>query len=122
MGDGVKSIAAQGWQLVPLQQTLVEAVKRLGGSSLSIFIDALDECTHEEIHAMVRFFTKRYCPAAQSNHVSLHVCLSSRHYPQIKISKCLEITLEREDGHTEDIRRYIDSALDLEGDMTADLL
>lgn len=67
------------------------------------------------------FFTKQLSPAAQSSNVLLHVCLSSRHYPQIKISKCLEIALEREQGHTEGIKRYIDSALDLEGDITVDL-
>jgi len=121
MGDGAQSILTQGWQLVPLQQTLVEAIKRLGGRSLTVFIDALDECMHNEIHPMIRFFTSKLCPTAQSNNVSLRICLSSRHYPQIRISRCLELVLEDENGHTHDIEHYIDSALDLENDKT-DLL
>ena len=61
---------------------------------------------------MVYFF-EDLCDHARESQVRLQICFSSRHYPTIEIQKGLEVTLEDEAGHTEDIIQYIKSKLRL---------
>lgn len=47
------------------------------------------------------------CECATEAEVRLRICFSSRHYPSVSIQKGVELTLEEEIGHMEDIKQYI---------------
>ncbi|KKP01898.1 hypothetical protein THAR02_06017 [Trichoderma harzianum] len=110
--DGAKVIQRNGWNEKALKQTLAHAVRKLGNRSLTIFVDALDECNKNSVADMVCYF-EELCEGAQESQVRLQICLSSRHYPTITIAKGIEVILEDEIGHTEDIEYYIKSKLRL---------
>ncbi|KAH8684251.1 heterokaryon incompatibility protein-domain-containing protein [Tricladium varicosporioides] len=104
--DGARSIQRNQWHDAALKQTLAHAVQKLGSRSLMIFVDALDECNQGQAADMVCFF-EELCGLAREAQVSLRICFSSRHYPTITIQKGVEVTLEDEAGHTEDMEQYI---------------
>lgn len=110
--DGARSIQRNGWSEPALQRTLIEAIPKLGNRSLTIFVDALDECDQDQAASMVCFL-EELCDHAGEEEVQLRICFSSRHYPTIVIQKGIEITLEDEAGHTNDIEHYIKSKLRL---------
>ncbi|KAF4507931.1 hypothetical protein G6O67_004377 [Ophiocordyceps sinensis] len=110
--DGAKAVQRSGWHEEALKQTLAHAVRRLGHRSLTIFIDALDECDQEQVSGMVSCF-EELCDGAREASVRLRICFSSRHYPTVVIQRGVEVTLEDEIGHTEDIRLYIKRRLRL---------
>ncbi|KAH8761685.1 hypothetical protein F5883DRAFT_716795 [Diaporthe sp. PMI_573] len=119
--DGAKSIQRNGWHEAALQRTLTEVIPKLGSRSLTIFVDALDECNQEQAADMVCFF-EELCDNAREEEVQLRICFSSRHYPTVVIKKGIEITLEHEAGHTDDIEHYIKSNLRLGKAKHADSL
>ncbi|KAH0499241.1 hypothetical protein TgHK011_006446 [Trichoderma gracile] len=119
--NGAKVIQRNGWSEQALKQTLANAVQTLGGRSLMIFVDALDECNQDQVADMVRLF-EELCDSARDWKVLLQVCFSSRHYPTVVIEKGIEVTLEDELGHTEDIQQYIRSGLRLGKSKQADSL
>ncbi|GLA25076.1 hypothetical protein AnigIFM63326_001685 [Aspergillus niger] len=98
------------WSLEMLQHTFRQSISRLGGRRVICFIDALDECEEEQVRAMIDFI-QSLGEHAISSRVQLHVCLSSRHYPHITIEKGLELILEDQEGHADDITRYLHSEL-----------
>jgi hypothetical protein len=110
--DGARVIQRNGWHEEALKQTLTHAVQKLGSRSLTIFVDALDECDKNQAAGMVCFF-EELCGCAREAQVRLQICFSSRHYPTVVIQKGIEVTLEDEIGHTEDIEQYIKSKLRL---------
>ncbi|KAL6811185.1 hypothetical protein GGI42DRAFT_211644 [Trichoderma sp. SZMC 28013] len=110
--DGAKNIARNGWNEKALKQTLTHAVRKLGNQSLTMFVDAIDECNKHQVSDMVCFF-EELCESAQESQVRLLVCFSSRHYPTITITKGIEVNLEDEPGHKQDIEYYIKSKLRL---------
>ncbi|QSZ32965.1 hypothetical protein DSL72_002548 [Monilinia vaccinii-corymbosi] len=75
-------------------------------------VDALDECDQSQARSMVCFF-EELCELAENKRVRLQICFSSRHYPTIVIHQGLEVILEGQSGHTEDIKHYIKSKLRL---------
>jgi hypothetical protein len=88
---------------------------------LTIFVDALDECDQRQATGMVCFF-EELCGVARQSRVQLQICFSSRHYPTIIIQKGVEVILEAEIGHKDDIERYIRSRLRLGKSKSADTL
>jgi hypothetical protein len=58
-------------------------------------------------------FFEELCDCAREAQVRLQICFSSRHYPSVIIHKGIEITLEGQIGHTEDIKQYIKSKVRL---------
>ena len=105
-----RSIFRKGWTIVILQDLLEKMIHVLGNRHLAIFIDALDECNEEEVRDMVLYFERLGCqPNPEKD--KLRICLSSRHYPQIVIEKCVEIVLEEQEAHSADIRSYLRSEL-----------
>ncbi|KAL8366631.1 hypothetical protein RB595_010476 [Gaeumannomyces hyphopodioides] len=109
---GARGILKNGWSEVALKQTLKESVSKFGGRSLTIFVDALDECDQAQVTDMVCFF-EELCEHAIDLRASLRICFSSRHYPVPAIHKGAELVLEAEDGHTDDIKQFIKSKLRL---------
>jgi hypothetical protein len=108
--DGARVIQRNGWGEEALKQTLTHAVQKLKSRSLTIFVDALDECDKYQAAGMICFF-EELCDHAREVQVRLQICFSSRHYPTVVIQKGIEVTLEDEIGHTEDIEQYIKSKL-----------
>ncbi|KAM0151017.1 hypothetical protein ACHAQE_008675 [Botrytis cinerea] len=119
--DGARGVERNGWSEAALKQTLKHTVEKLGSRSLMIFIDALDECDQKQASGMV-FFFEELCELAGISQVSLQICFSSRHYPTIVIQKGIELTLEDELGHMEDIQHYIKSKLRLGRSKQAETL
>lgn len=89
------------WHLDELRDALCNAITRAQGPPIVMFVDALDECDENHARRIVEFFES----AASSAASSFRRFLSSRHYPHIRLKKCLEIHLEPE---TEaDIEAYV---------------
>jgi ankyrin repeat protein len=98
------------WSHEALQTLLEQAIQSLGQSHVVCFIDALDECDEQQIRSMVSFF-ERVGQLTVSAGIHFQVCLSSRHYPTIRIEKSLSLVLEGQEGHTRDITNFLKSAL-----------
>ncbi|KAM0462379.1 hypothetical protein ACHAPV_003854 [Trichoderma viride] len=108
--DGAKTVQRNKWQDASLKRTLEQAVQKLGSRSLTIFVDALDECNQDQVADMVSFF-EELCDITNKSQLSLRVCFSSRHYPTVTIQRGIEVILEDENGHSDDIQQYIKSKL-----------
>ncbi|CAG9983599.1 unnamed protein product [Clonostachys byssicola] len=95
-----------------LLKELIERVIEKLTSSVICYIDALDECQDDQIRDMIRFF-ERLGQLAISTGVGFYICFSSRHYPHISMREGLglEITLEKQQHHGDDIRQYVDREL-----------
>ena len=103
-GDSIR------WHIEHLRSLFAAAVQRLGERHLICFIDALDESDEDQIRDLVAFLEELGRPTASSP-IKFHVCLSSRHYPHISISNGIEMTLEGQEGHHQDISNFLSSEL-----------
>jgi ankyrin repeat protein len=106
------------WNVESLKTLLEYAIRSLGDSSVVCFIDALDECEEEQVRDMIQFF-ERIGDLAMSNSIRFQVCFSSRHYPHITIRHGLELVLEGQEGHSQDITNYIETELKIGKSKTA---
>ncbi|KAH6637880.1 ankyrin repeat domain-containing protein [Boeremia exigua] len=84
------------WTVDSLQTLLETAILSLGDSSV--------------IRGMIHFL-ERVGGLAHSRGVHFQVCFSSRHYPFITIRNGLELVLERQEEHSQDITNYIEAEL-----------
>lgn len=107
------------WTENALQEIFEAAVLRLGSRRLKCFIDALDECEEQQIRKMVDFFQDLGESAVES-HVQFHVCFASRHYPTISIQHGLNMILESEQGHGDDLAKYVRTRLNSVKSKAAD--
>jgi ankyrin repeat protein len=98
------------WNAELLKTLLEQAIRSLGDSSVVCLIDALDECEEEQVRDMVQFF-EHMGDLAVSNGIRFQVCFSSRHYPYVTIRNGLELVLEGQEGHLQDITNYIETEL-----------
>jgi hypothetical protein len=99
------------WTIPDLQVFLQHVVGDLRGQSLAILLDALDEAEEKDVRALVTFM-EDLCRIATENKTNLQVCLSSRHYPFIRIRKgSITLVLESEEEHSRDINNYINNWL-----------
>lgn len=94
------------WHEGELKDYLSQVLVTQRSRPVTVFIDAIDECEDDEVRDLVSYFSRLVKNACQLG-AELNVCLSSRHYPQISIDGCPEITVE-EHNH-QDILRYIES-------------
>ncbi|EWC45662.1 hypothetical protein DRE_05223 [Drechslerella stenobrocha 248] len=103
----------KSWEWSPgeLQSSLLE-LARCQSKRITLFVDALDECDEQEVRNVVAFLEKMGSVAISSGAV-LNICLSSRHYPTIGMRKMLELVVDGQPGHTEDIAIYISESLRL---------
>ncbi|KAM6522114.1 hypothetical protein FALCPG4_011803 [Fusarium falciforme] len=97
-------------QLNVLKDLFHNAVSKLGQRTFTCFIDALDECDEQQVMEMVRYF-EELAESCASTGVQLRICFSSRHYPYIRIRHGIELTLEHQQGHSDDMSNYIQSNL-----------
>jgi hypothetical protein len=98
------------WCIEELKPILELAVEELGRQHLLLFIDALDECQEDQVRDMVEFL-EHLGQFAVYNGVRLNIYLSSRHYPHIGIDKGIELIMEDQQGHEDDIVKYVNSKL-----------
>ncbi|KAF3805713.1 hypothetical protein GCG54_00005075 [Colletotrichum gloeosporioides] len=98
-------------QLDHLKELFWSAVLALGQQhSFTCFIDALDECDEQQVMDMVRFFEDLAIQTTEKN-VKFRICFSSRHYPYIFVPESIDLVLEHQPGHTEDLATFVDSRL-----------
>jgi ankyrin repeat protein len=116
----VASFANQAWPIDRLKNLFSEAVTQLGQDRVTCFIDALDECPEGEIRDMIEFFEELGESTAEEG-IGLRVCFSSRHYPQVTIKKCQPMILDGQDGHEDDIAKYVKSKLKVRGKTAEDV-
>ncbi|KAI0113911.1 hypothetical protein GGR51DRAFT_556409 [Nemania sp. FL0031] len=110
LGSEIRNPSLHQWGVESLESFFRKAVRSLGKSTVLCFIDALDECDENQIRDMVSFFEKIgefTTPAG----IIFQVCFASRYYPHITILKAASLNLEEQDGHSQDIAKYLRTEL-----------
>lgn len=100
------------WSIEPLKDLFEQVVLKLESTSVTCFIDALDECEEGQVREMVSFF-QHLGELVVLAKINFRVCLSSRYYPHITFNKGYDLELESENGHKQDIVRYLDNKLEI---------
>ena len=108
--DKRKKHEAWGWQKGELTEFLLSETKTRQSKPLLLLIDALDECNESEVRKAVSFLELLSINAISAQ-ASLNICLSSRHYPNINMDKNLELIVEGQNGHNQDIIKYVQDKL-----------
>ena len=98
------------WHEELLKEAFCKAVKRLQQQHLFCFVDALDECPEDQGRNLIEFF-ESLGEIAMSTAIHFHICFSSRHYPHITVKRGLQLILESQLGHSDDISSYLTSKL-----------
>ncbi|OBT42905.1 hypothetical protein VE00_07314 [Pseudogymnoascus sp. WSF 3629] len=99
---------ASDWPDEMLKEAFTRALEKLGDQRIVCYIDALDECPEDDVRDMISFFEGL---GDLEKSVEFRVCFSSRHYPEISIRTGLQLVLESEQDHKNDIILYIDTHL-----------
>ncbi|KAK3400432.1 hypothetical protein B0T20DRAFT_145473 [Sordaria brevicollis] len=107
---GSEYVLKGNWTVAALTQTLTQAIRMTHGRAIEIWIDALDECGEDEVRKMVSFF-EGLMDMADTQDMDLKICFSSRHYPSVTSPKAVDVVLEQQQKHDEDIARYIEAKL-----------
>jgi ankyrin repeat protein len=97
------------WGLGELRDFLLFELTFAHSHRIMLFIDALDECNDNEAQDVVCFLEDLSTNALTTNR--LNICLSSRHYPNIGMKKCLNVVLEANREHAQDIIIYVKAKL-----------
>ncbi|KAL6901688.1 hypothetical protein GGI43DRAFT_364600 [Trichoderma evansii] len=98
------------WHIESLKSLFHQALESIQTSKVVCFIDALDECDEDQARDMILFF-EYLVHVATSKGISFLVCFSKRHYPSIVIKKGLDIVLECQKPHDQDIFTNVRSEL-----------
>jgi ankyrin repeat protein len=99
-----------------LKEAFRSATMSLDRRSFTCFVDALDECDEQEVRDMVQFF-EELAEETTADDIQFRVCFSSRPYPYIDIRPEVLLVLEKEDGHAEDLSRYVQSRLKIKNPL-----
>lgn len=113
----LSAIKNMGWQPEILKEIFALVVEHLRDRRVVCFVDALDECPEDDVRDMISLFEEL---SDHENSCNFLVCFSSRHYPEITIKTGLQLVLEKEQDHGDDIRLYIDSHLKIKNTTQAD--
>jgi energy-coupling factor transporter ATP-binding protein EcfA2 len=106
-----ESVQQRGWAVTALRNYLHRAITNLSkDDAITLYIDALDECDEDDIREAIEHF-EELGPAALSMPISLRICFASRYYPRVSIQRCIEIHVEEQIEHQQDIRNYINGKL-----------
>ncbi|KAK8877490.1 Ankyrin repeat domain-containing 50 protein [Apiospora arundinis] len=108
-----------GWSLELLKSVFEQAIQSIVDTPVVCIVDALDECPEKEVREMVSSFS-HLGQLAASDERRFKVCFSSRHYPYITMDKKIELVLEENEGHSEDISQYVASELKIGQGKLAD--
>jgi hypothetical protein len=98
--------APDSWEVDELQELLLNVVSLLGDLRVTCFVDGLDEVDVEQARSIIEHFEEvgKHC---RKKKLQFHVCVSSRHYPQVHSNKAEDLVLESQLEHTRDIERYV---------------
>jgi hypothetical protein len=94
------------WHVGELKNFLLSSVRKWSSTPVLLLVDALDECLDEEVQLVVTFLESLARSAIEFDK-TLNVCLASRHYPQIWMSRADELTVEAQSKHAQDIIEYV---------------
>ncbi|KAK7911589.1 hypothetical protein PG985_014070 [Apiospora marii] len=94
------------WHESELKDFLNTVSKLPRSQPLLLLTDALDECEESEVRGVVKFLETLSIRAVHKG-VPLRICLSSRHYPNIRMKSVLELTVESSEAHEADIGKYV---------------
>lgn len=94
------------WQESELKEFLRSEIGRCQSKSLLLLVDALDECRESDIREVVKFLEDLSVKAVNAK-TTLNICLSSRHYPYIRMKRRLELVVEERKEHDDDIAQYV---------------
>ncbi|KAI0812201.1 hypothetical protein GGR55DRAFT_617313 [Xylaria sp. FL0064] len=103
------------WTVESVKPLLEEAIYGLEDAPLVCLIDALDECEESQVRDMVSFLSSPGIIQAR-----VRICFASRHYPHITAHAAIDVVLEKQDGHSKYIVRYIKSALNIKNSHLAE--
>jgi hypothetical protein len=103
---------AYEWTPRELQEFLLIVVQGLQQHAVVCFIDALDECNEDEMRELIEFL-EDVGENSVSSGTSLNMCISTRYYPNVRMRKGVQLNLDDQEGHENDIAAYIDSKLDV---------
>jgi hypothetical protein len=92
------------WRISDLRDFIVSEITQRQPRPILLLIDALDECSDSDVREVVAVLEMLSIKATQSGAI-LRICLSSRHYPSISMKKQLELIVENNEEHREDIAR-----------------
>jgi hypothetical protein len=104
------SAQSQNWSLDRLQCVFRDVIESLDSERLTCYIDALDECTEDDVEDMVSLF-EDLGERSVAQGTQFQVCFASRHYPYISIDRSESLILEDQDGHKEDVSTYVKKKL-----------
>ena len=104
----------QGWPVPLLRNYWRKAFSSLRESrhSITLLIDALDECSEDEIREALEHF-QDFGEQAHARDWHLYICLASRYYPKISVQECEEIFLDEQEEQMCDISKYVKNKLKL---------
>lgn len=100
----------KGWEVSVVRDKIRKAILCPKDEHLVVLVDALDECEQSEVHDMMEFLGD-ILDTARIQGVKFNVCVASRHYPDLTISFCENISVERVAAHAADIRKYVSAKL-----------
>ncbi|QIW98271.1 hypothetical protein AMS68_003789 [Peltaster fructicola] len=95
-----------------LQKIFKAIVLRLAPSRLRCYVDALDECESHEVQDLLDFFNDLTYISSSSQRPFI-VCVASRYYPAVSIKQSVEIRIDRQPQHLEDLERFVDATLNV---------
>jgi len=98
------------WAETELQNFLIELITTRIQRLLTVFIDALDEGSTDDIRRLMSYL-ERLTQHSISAGAGFRVCLASRHYPHVTIRQGLSIVLEDQLEHVRDIDFYISNQM-----------
>ncbi|GJC89990.1 vegetative incompatibility protein HET-E-1 [Colletotrichum liriopes] len=98
------------WRQSELQEIIRSVVTQSHSKPFLLLVDALDECHESEIRDVVTFLESLSISASRVD-VQLKICLSSRHYPSIRMGKAIELKLDDSKNHRKDIAKYVNERL-----------
>lgn len=96
------------WHLQEVHDYLLETITQPRRHSITLFVDALDECNEEDERCIISFFEKS-ASLAYSSGVDFKICWSSRHYPHISVERALQIRVD--DENAPDIATFVHAKL-----------
>lgn len=106
------------WSEAELRDMLKTAIEMLKGFRMLMYVDALDECEEKYIRKVVDFLKDALQHSVHAG-CDLRICVSSRHYPNIRTLQESTICVELE--NRPDISAYVRATLNDMGRHTFDL-
>jgi hypothetical protein len=103
------------WRLQELEGFTTSVIKQERSRPVVLLVDALDECNEVDMQHVVEFLESLSSNATRCG-TTLRICLSRRHHPPLRIQRCLELTVDNNKDHLEDIVTYVQAKLDKRDD------